>query len=195
MEIELVEVIIFENEWKALSKVSTSPMDLLAVVQQILDLVLVLQLIMSHVVPFQEFLHRFRIVLANLGISLTRLLNCIVIEQNQHILGLPTRTLSMPFVHESQRNRDRGLIIHWERHYIALIAITTFCPHIGIHILLLLVHFIPWRQLGHYVFLDVFSARLRIFGLFQPMQILLYPLVHRIAGTSFFVEFGFHRSA
>lgn len=70
VEVELVEIIIFEYEWEALSKVAATTMDLFGVIQQVLHLILVFQLIVSHVVPLQEILYRFRVGFTNSRLSL-----------------------------------------------------------------------------------------------------------------------------
>ena len=65
MKIKFIEVIVLKYEWETLSQVPAPAVDLLAVIKKGFDVAWILQLIVSHVVPLQEFFHRLSIVFPN----------------------------------------------------------------------------------------------------------------------------------
>ena len=55
MEVELVEFVVLNDEREALSDISAPSVNLKAVIEEVLHIILVIQLVVSDVVPFQEF--------------------------------------------------------------------------------------------------------------------------------------------
>ena len=80
MEIKLVESEVFDNEWKALPDVSTSSVNLEIVIEKVLYFLLMIQLIVSNIVPFQELTDWNRIIGSDILSQITLLLGGIIIK-------------------------------------------------------------------------------------------------------------------
>jgi len=84
---ELVEVVVFEDERKALPDVPAAPMDLLILIQESVQQTLIFELAVSKLVSVKEFRHRFTVVI-DVFILIERVL---LIKYNDDIFGEPER--------------------------------------------------------------------------------------------------------
>ena len=124
MKSKRVKIQIFDHKRKALPDVATSTLDFLIFVQQVLDLLLIV-FVVPKIIVFQELFDRARVVFSNNGLFSARNSFGVVIEDDEDVFCKPLGFILSKGVHYRNPHRNRGLVVEWEGHHVALVAVAS----------------------------------------------------------------------